>query len=148
MLQVFDINHKSGKMLANITAGKQHYDVCMVTDAGDDTKYNREYETSSSLIINANVLLSRVNYLGYLRHTDVVKLSVQLGWAMGFFINMEVDVMKTKESDRYEFIMLCLIYAMLMFNKERQVSDEEEAAIKEVMDKQAEFYDVGIRNNS
>lgn len=139
------IKHKEKELLALIDSRCCFSNVAVLTDLGDRMIYDKQYKTASSLIFGACVVQDTIDYRAYANHTDVVRISVELGWKRGYYLNFIVDVMNTSESERYEFIFLSIINAVQIFNPSRKVSDEEREAISRVLDKMI-LYDIAQIN--
>lgn len=112
-----------------------------ITDLGTAMKYQRQYKTSSSLIYSANLISDYVSRLFYSNKADEINISIELGWKKGWFINLSVKSRDITKFDVYEIMMLAISYTIFNFNADRQLTSEEENAIKEVLSKK-EMYDI------
>lgn len=138
----FVVKSKEYSLIATVTRGAKFYVSAVINDLRERMVYDKQYKTESSLIYSANMLKDRINYIAQNNAKRDVMISIELGWARGVYINLDVKLTEVPQSKLYEFLFMTIIYCVIMFDDKRPTSKEEADAIREVMLKTSE-YDIG-----
>lgn len=133
------MTHESKGLAALIDKRCTFTKAIVINDLRDKMIYDKQYKTASSLIYSACVIVDNIDYRSYLNYDEAVQISVELGWSKGTYLNLIANVMESTESERYEFIFAAVINAVKVTNPSRTLSEEEQKAISDVLEKTKKY---------
>lgn len=131
--RLFSITSKMSDATVTYTNTHDYYVAMVLNDLKTKMSYQREFKTASSIVYSANIATKHIFWYAQLNKKTIVNLSFETGWQRKFYLNVSVDVLKTNNTDLYNLLFMAIFTSIALFDKNRELSAEEEVAVKEVL---------------